>query len=66
MNRAMYAVLRKDFRGIVSNRRLFLEMLLVPLVLTIILPSIFVAAVHFAPDDPDMAKLLGLLPQDGL
>ena len=62
MNRAMYAVLRKDFRGIVSNRRLFLEMLLVPLVLTIILPSIFVAAVHFARDDPDMVKLIGMLP----
>ena len=27
MNRAMYAVMKKDFRGIISNRRLFLELL---------------------------------------
>ena len=62
MRGAMYAVIKKDFRGIVSNRRLFSELLIVPLVLTIILPSIFVAAAHFAPDDPDMVKLIGMLP----
>ena len=63
MNHAMYAVLKKDFRGIVSNRRLFTELLIVPLVLTIILPSIYVVAVYFAPDDPDIVKLIELLPQ---
>lgn len=40
MNRAMYAVLKKDFKGVVSNRRLFSELLIVPLILTIIFPSI--------------------------
>lgn len=63
MNPGMYAVLKKDFRGIVSNRRLFTELLIVPLVLTIILPSICVVAVYFAPDDPDIVKLIELLPQ---
>ena len=63
MNRAMYAVMKKDFRGIISNRRLFLELLIVPLILTIVLPSIFVVAIHFAPDDPDILKMLELLPQ---
>ena len=63
MNRAMYAVMKKDFRGIISNRRLFLELLIVPLILTIVLPSIFVVAIHFAPDDPDVLKMLELLPQ---
>ena len=63
MNRAMYAVMKKDFRGIISNRRLFSELLIVPLILTIVLPSIFVVAIHFAPDDPDILKLLELLPQ---
>lgn len=62
MKGAMYAVIKKDFRGIVSNRRLFSELLIVPLVLTIILPSIFVTAAHFAPDDPDMVKLINMLP----
>lgn len=65
MNHAMYAVLKKDFRGIVSNRRLFTELLIVPLVLTIILPSICVVAVHFAPDDPDIVKMIEMLPQGG-
>ena len=63
MNRAMYAVMKKDFRGIISNRRLFLELLIVPMILTIVLPSIFVVAIHFAPDDPDILKMLELLPQ---
>lgn len=63
MNRAMYAVMKKDFRGVISNRRLFLELLIVPLILTIVLPSIFVVAIHFAPDDPDILKMLELLPQ---
>ena len=63
MNRAMYAVMKKDFRGIISNRSLFLELLIVPLILTIVLPSIFVVAIHFAPDDPDILKMLELLPQ---
>src|SRR5699024_1668778 len=62
MNRAMYAVLKKDFKGVVSNRRLFSELLIVPLILTIIFPSISIAAVHFAPDDPDIVKLMELLP----
>ena len=62
MNQAMAAIIKKDFRGIVSNRRFFTELLIVPLILTIVLPSISLAAVHFAPDDPDILKLLQLLP----
>ena len=46
-----------------NNRRLFSALLIIPLVLTIVLPSIFVISIHFAPDDPDIAKLLSLLPE---
>ena len=53
MKTAMYAIIKKDFRGVASNRRLFSALLIVPLVLTIVLPSIFVMAIHFVPDDPD-------------
>ena len=63
MKTAMYAIIKKDFRGVASNRRLFSALLIVPLVLTIVLPSIFVIAIHFVPDDPDVAKLLSLLPE---
>ena len=64
MNRAVSAVIKKDFFSITSNRRLFSTILIVPLVLTIVLPSVFVIAVHFVPDDPDVLKLLELLPQE--
>ena len=63
MKRSMYAMIHKDFRGVVSNRRLFASLLIVPIVLTVLLPSIFVIAGHFTPDDPDILKLLALVPQ---
>ena len=52
MKRAEKAIIKKDIRGITSNRRLFSALWIVPLALTVILPSIFVCAAHFAPDDP--------------
>jgi len=63
MKTAIYAIIKKDFCGVANNRRLFSALLIVPLVLTIILPSIFVITIHFVPDDPDVAKLLSLLPE---
>lgn len=63
MNRSMLAIIKKDFRGVTCNKRLFPALLIVPLLLTILLPSIFIFAVHFAPDDPDAQKLLALLPE---
>ena len=62
MNHAMLAVIRKDLTAVTANRRMFSALLIVPLVLTLILPSVFLLAVHFAPDDPDMQALLALLP----
>lgn len=63
MKRSMYAMIHKDFRGVVSNRRLFASLLIVPIVLTVLLPSIFVIAGHFTPDDPDLQQMLSLLPE---
>lgn len=63
MNQAMTAVIKKDFKGITSNRRLFASLLIVPLALMITLPSIFVFMIHFIPDDPDVQKLLDLIPR---
>ena len=36
MKAAMYAIIKKDFRIIASNRRLFPALFIVPLVLTIV------------------------------
>ena len=63
MKTTMYAIIKKDFRGVAANRRLFFALLIVPLILTIVLPSIFVITIHFIPDDPDIMKLLDLLPE---
>ena len=62
MNRAMQAIIKKDFQSIASNRRLFISLLIVPLVLTIFLPSVFVLTAYFVPDDPDIQSMLKLLP----
>lgn len=63
MKQGMFAIVQKDFRSITANRRLFTAILIVPLILTIVFPSILIIAIHFAPDDPDIQKLLQLLPQ---
>ena len=63
MKAAMYAIIKKDFRGVANNRRLFFALLIVPLVLTVIFPSIFVITIYFVPDDPAVTKLMSLLPE---
>ena len=63
MKTAMTAIIKKDFRGVTDNKHLFASLLIVPLVLTIVLPSVFLVMIHFAPDDPDIQRLLELLPQ---
>ena len=62
MKPAMCAIIQKDFRSIVTNKRYFSAILIVPIILTMVFPSIFVVCVHFVPDDPDVVKLLELLP----
>ena len=48
MKAAMYAIIKKDFRIIASNRRLFPALFIVPLVLTIVLPSILLSVLLFS------------------
>lgn len=58
------ALIKKDLRNVTSNKRLFSVMLIVPLVLTVVLPSIFILATIFAPEDAgDLQSLLDLMPQ---
>lgn len=64
MRQAMSVLMKKDFRGITSNRRMFSQLLIVPFILVTVLPSVFVLTAHFAPDDPDNLKLLELLPAE--
>ncbi|MDE7365886.1 MAG: ABC transporter permease subunit [Lachnospiraceae bacterium] len=59
MKGEMLAIIKKDIRGVTSNRRLFLPLLIVPIVLTIIVPSIFILVTHYVPEETeDFQKLL--------
>ena len=63
MNQAMLAIIKKDFRSITANRRLFVSLLVVPLCLIIVMPSIFMLTAHMAPNDSDLQAMLELVPQ---
>jgi ABC-type Na+ efflux pump permease subunit len=64
MNSKQMAVIKKDMRGITSNKQVFSVMLIVPLALTIILPSIFVFVFTLTPQESlsGMQAILDLLP----
>ncbi len=59
------AVMTKDIRSVTLNKQVFAVLLIVPLALTIVLPSIFVLVTAFAPDAAsDFQKILDMLPAD--
>ena len=63
MNIGQFALMKKDMRSVTSNKQVFAVLLIVPIVLTIALPSIFVFVISFAPDAAsDFQKLLDMLP----
>ena len=62
INAMQLAIIKKDLYGITANRRLFSIMIIVPLVMVIVMPTIFVLAVYFAPENAeDFQAMLGLL-----
>lgn len=63
MKTEMLAIIRKDLKSITLNKRMYLSIFLVPIVLTIFLPTVFVLIIHFAPDEiSEFQKILDLLP----
>lgn len=59
------ALIKKDIRSITANKRLFSVLLIVPLVMTVILPSVFIVIITFAPiESTDLQALLAQLPQN--
>ena len=63
MNVGQFALIKKDIRGITSNKQIFAVLLIVPLVLTVVLPSIFVLVLTQKPDAAsDFQKLLDMSP----
>lgn len=67
MNVRQLAVMTKDIRGVTLNKQVFAVLLIVPLALVIVLPSIFVLVTAFAPDAAsDFQKILDMLPADNV
>ena len=63
INSMQIAIIKKDLRGLIFNKRLFPVLLIVPLVFTVVLPTIFVLIIHFAPEEAsEIQQLLDLLP----
>lgn len=59
------AIIKKDLKSIVCNRRLFPILLIVPVVLAILVPTIFVLALHFIPEKSnEFQKMVDLLPAE--
>ncbi len=65
MNRAISAIVKKDMWEITANRQLLLMIVIVPLVLTLVVPSIFLLSAHFAPQEmEELQELMGMLPEE--
>lgn len=63
MNAQQFALIKKDIRSIISNKQVLMVMLMVPLALSIVLPSIIVFVTVLVPKSvSDFQKLLEMLP----
>lgn len=63
MNAQQLALIKKDIRSITSNKQVLMVMLMVPLALSIVLPSILVFVTVLVPESTsDFQKLLNMLP----
>ncbi|MCI6732622.1 MAG: ABC transporter permease subunit [Lachnospiraceae bacterium] len=62
MNTRQLALIKKDIRSITSNKQVLMVMLMVPLALTIVLPSVLVLVTVMAPDSAsDFQKMLSMV-----
>ena len=59
----MAAIIRKDLRGIAANHRMMAALLVVPLVMMVVVPTVFLLTAHFLPEENhEFQRLLDLLP----
>ncbi|MBE5937810.1 MAG: ABC transporter permease [Lachnospiraceae bacterium] len=63
MNAKQMELMKKDILSVVTNRQLFVVMLIVPLIFTVVLPTIFILVTLFAPDvNSEFQRMIELLP----
>ena len=63
INSMQMALIKKDIRSMTVNRRLFIALLIVPLIMAVVLPSVFILIIGLAPiNSADLQQLLTLIP----
>lgn len=63
MRNEMTAIIRKDIRSITVNKRMFSTLFIVPMVLVVVVPSIFILLLHFMPQEVDeFQQMLAMMP----
>lgn len=62
----LQAIIKKDFRSVTSNSRLFSILLIVPLVMVVVMPTIFFLVIAFSPLEElsDFQAMLAVLPAE--
>jgi len=56
------AIIKKDLKSITANKNMMASLIIVPLMMTVVLPAIFIMTTVFIPEDsPDMAEMMVLL-----
>ncbi|MGG5330288.1 ABC transporter permease [Enterococcus sp. AZ163] len=64
INSKQQAIIKKDIQGIVANKRYFYVILLIPLLFSVVLPSVFVLIALLTPvSSNDFQQLLKTLPE---
>ena len=62
LNSTQYAIIKKDVRTIIFNKRLFPILLIIPFMFSVVLPIIFVCIAIFTPDSSeDFRQLISLV-----
>lgn len=64
ISRQQWAIIKKDVKSVVVNKQLFVPMLILPLLFTVVVPSIFILIAIFAPiQSSDLQQLIQLIPR---
>ena len=63
INSMQMALIKKDLMAVTANKRTLMVLFIVPLMMTVFLPSVFIFSMTMAPSDSgDLQNLLALLP----
>ena len=67
INSMQTALIKKDIINVTANKQLFISLLIVPLTMAVVLPSILILTLALTPlDSADMQELLAILPESML